>query len=382
MKHPHCSLPAIPRRFLEQVADWEELRRRKDLDLLQAYPAGGLHPSTFVPTNQVAAVGPDGSAGTAAAMPLPLPLAMVPAGATMGVVGVPGGVPLVPALPTAAPVPLPAAEPRGGVRTVGKVTKASKSKAGGRTFTSKYRGVHQTFPTRRWEAQFRWVACPAAWRAHLPATLAHGRSRSARLGGPAQSFTDGRRCIDGCRRVQELSLSRWASVCRARLLFAAGLHAAGAQWPPGGAGPSCDMPPRRRNGKPTSLGCFDHEEQAARAYDKMMLWCELHNAAGVKGGITNFDPSGGAAAGFKKAADAPPTWSVDCIVDYRRGGGCQRAAGWACAAGCNAQAAARQVRKALLLHPHQPAQLGLWAPLLRPCRVRGRHALPAAVQPG
>jgi hypothetical protein len=23
----------------------------------------------------------------------------------------------------------------------------------------------------------------------------------------------------------------------------------------------------------------------------MMLWCELHNAAGVKGGITNFDPS-------------------------------------------------------------------------------------------
>ncbi len=56
-------------------------------------------------------------------------------------------------------------------------------------------------------------------------------------------------------------------------------------------------PPCRRNGKPTSLGCFDHEEQAARAYDKMMLWCELHNAAGVKGGITNFDPSGGCQAG-------------------------------------------------------------------------------------
>ena len=47
----------------------------------------------------------------------------------------------------------------------------------------------------------------------------------------------------------------------------------------------------RRNGKPTSLGCFDHEEQAARAYDKMMLWCELHNSSGVKGGITNFDPT-------------------------------------------------------------------------------------------
>lgn len=47
----------------------------------------------------------------------------------------------------------------------------------------------------------------------------------------------------------------------------------------------------RRSGKPTSLGCFDHEEEAARAYDKMMLWCELHNAGGVKGGITNFDPT-------------------------------------------------------------------------------------------
>lgn len=71
--------------------------------------------------------------------------------------------------------------------------------AGGRTYTSKYRGVHQTFPTKRWEAQFR------------------------------------------------------------------------------------------RSGKPTSLGCFDEEEQAARAYDKMMLWCELHDKAGAKSGITNFD---------------------------------------------------------------------------------------------
>ena len=48
---------------------------------------------------------------------------------------------------------------------------------------------------------------------------------------------------------------------------------------------------RRRSGKPTSLGCFDHEEEAARAYDKMMLWCELHHTSGMKGGITNFDPS-------------------------------------------------------------------------------------------
>lgn len=38
-------------------------------------------------------------------------------------------------------------------------------------------------------------------------------------------------------------------------------------------------------------GCFDHEEEAARAYDKMMIWTELHNAGGVKGGITNYDPS-------------------------------------------------------------------------------------------
>ncbi|KAK9852348.1 hypothetical protein WJX84_000277 [Apatococcus fuscideae] len=84
-----------------------------------------------------------------------------------------------------------------------KVIKASKSKGlpSGRTYTSKFRGVHQTFPTKRWEAQFR-------------------------------------RC-----------------------------------------------------GKPTSLGCFDHEEEAARAYDKMMLWCELHHTSGMKGGITNFDPS-------------------------------------------------------------------------------------------
>jgi hypothetical protein len=42
------------------------------------------------------------------------------------------------------------------------VQKVTKSKGGmanstGRTYTSKYRGVHQTFPTKRWEAQFRWT---------------------------------------------------------------------------------------------------------------------------------------------------------------------------------------------------------------------------------
>ncbi|KAK9800857.1 hypothetical protein WJX73_000580 [Symbiochloris irregularis] len=88
-------------------------------------------------------------------------------------------------------------------QAVQKASKVSKSKGAnpGRTYTSKYRGVHQTFPTKRWEAQFR------------------------------------------------------------------------------------------RNGKPTSLGCFDLEQEAARAYDKMMLWCELHQSSGMKGGITNFDPT-------------------------------------------------------------------------------------------
>lgn len=41
--------------------------------------------------------------------------------------------------------------------TMQKVSKVSKAKGqnSGRTYTSKYRGVHQTFPTKRWEAQFR-----------------------------------------------------------------------------------------------------------------------------------------------------------------------------------------------------------------------------------
>lgn len=49
------------------------------------------------------------------------------------------------------------------LQAVHKVSKVSKAKGqtSGRTYTSKYRGVHQTFPTKRWEAQFR-CDCPAA----------------------------------------------------------------------------------------------------------------------------------------------------------------------------------------------------------------------------
>jgi hypothetical protein len=50
-----------------------------------------------------------------------------------------------------------------------KMSRALKSKANGsgRQYTSKFRGVHQTFPTKRWEAQFRRNGKPTSlgkWR--------------------------------------------------------------------------------------------------------------------------------------------------------------------------------------------------------------------------
>mmetsp|Transcript_5480 Transcript_5480/g.12128 ORF Transcript_5480/g.12128 Transcript_5480/m.12128 type:complete len:300 (+) Transcript_5480:108-1007(+) len=140
-----------------------------------------------------------------------------------------------PRMPSRGPRPsdTSAGAPSGGRASIPKLSRAVKSKSNGsgRTYTSKFRGVHQTFPTKRWEAQFR------------------------------------------------------------------------------------------RSGKPTSLGCFDHEEEAARAYDKMMLWCELHNTAGVKGGITNFE-----AAEYEK--DVPWLQSItqDELIESLRSEGRRQAA--------------------------------------------------------
>ena len=100
------------------------------------------------------------------------------------------------------------ARERGPRQYVQKVVQARSptpgvSKYMNKYYTSKYRGVHQTFPTRRWEAQFR------------------------------------------------------------------------------------------KSGKPTSLGCFNSEEEAARAYDTMMIWCMIHQPENARPDktITNFSIS-------------------------------------------------------------------------------------------
>lgn len=133
---------------------------------------------------------------------------------------------------------LSASPGRGDVRqSVHKMAK-QKGVSSGRTYTSKYRGVHQTFPTGRWEAQFR------------------------------------------------------------------------------------------RNGKPTSLGCFDHEEDAARAYDRMMLWCELHASELV---TTTLSPQkqGAAALNFDVSTYANDVHALerisqdDLMLELRRLGRCQ-----------------------------------------------------------
>ena len=48
----------------------------------------------------------------------------------------------------------------------------TKGSGSGRTFTSKYRGVHQTFPTKRWEAQFRCAAWGCASGLHMQLRMA------------------------------------------------------------------------------------------------------------------------------------------------------------------------------------------------------------------
>lgn len=141
---------------------------------------------------------------------------------------------------------LPGSGRGGEPASLGGAPKGPAKKAaptGARTYTSRYRGVHQTFPTRRWEAQFR------------------------------------------------------------------------------------------RNGKPTSLGCFDGEEEAARAYDKMMLWTELHGAAAARPptaarlGTTNFP-----AASY--AAEVPALRAMtqeELVQELRRVGRAQAAAAAAAA---------------------------------------------------
>lgn len=87
------------------------------------------------------------------------------------------------------------------------------------------------------------------------------------------------------------------------------------------ARPLPPTPPATRN-----AGCFDTEDEAARAYDKMMLWAELHNAAGVKSGITNFDISHyDAEVAWLKRITQVGHWAGWAGQACRRSGGLSRA---------------------------------------------------------
>ena len=189
-------------------------------------------------------------------------------------------------------------------QSVQKVTKVVKVKGhtNGRTFTSKYRGVHQTFPTKRWEAQFRCPPPPPPPRA--PVARGHAQMHaSAYMHTPLDRGSCRLRQDTGrssLQLFQRSSIGTWCrqsqlEMCSPRPPSASPLGAplaVPAHTKTMGCFDGTIYFARRRNGKPTSLGCFDQEVEASRAYDKMILWVDLHSAnPGGKAGITNFEKS-------------------------------------------------------------------------------------------
>ena len=64
----------------------------------------------------------------------------------------------------------------------------------GRTFTSRFRGVHQTFPTKRWEAQFRRGGKPTSLGCFDEEEEAARACASTQLGF-MRSFDPGSLCV-------------------------------------------------------------------------------------------------------------------------------------------------------------------------------------------